>query len=173
MISIDYGNTNVIFIPQSYLTFVSGTLYELDTNAFRIDLKLLESGEEGIVFPDTNRHNTEVSLSGTTFARIIEILAPYSVTFENMSYSVNLLGSNNNIFDIQSGILNQNLVQVIPNNSGGLVVGNGSGSITEQDKLDIADRVWDESVIDHQNTGSFGQLVGKKLLKLATWLSLK
>jgi len=173
MVTIDYGNTNVISVPQSFLTLVSGTLYELDTDSFRSELKSLEAGEEGIVFPDTHIHNTEVTVAGTTFARTIEIISPYSVTFENGSYTVRLEGSNNNIFDVENGILNQNTVQVIAQNSAGLItVSTGSG-VTEQDKLDIADRVWDEATSDHTSTGSFGQLVGKKLMKVATFIGLK
>ena len=33
------------------------------------------------------------------------------------------------------------------------------GGITEQDKLDIADRVWDESTVDHTISGTYGKLV--------------
>ena len=122
MIEIDWGDTYVIFVPQSYLTLVSGTLYKLDTNQFRLTLKELEATKEGIPHPKTHIHNTEVTVSGTTFARTVEILPPYSVEFEDGAYSVQLIGSNNNIFDIQTGILVQNQVQVIPTNSAGLIV---------------------------------------------------
>ena len=48
-----------------------------------------------------------------------------------------LVGSNNNLFDVENGILNQNYVQVIPGNSAGLIVKtSGSGLSTEEhDKL--------------------------------------
>ena len=74
------------------------------------------------------------------------MLSPYSVEYENGSYSVVLQGSNNNIFDIASGILVQNTVQVISGNSAGLqIVVQGSG-VTQQDKNDIAalssNQVW-------------------------------
>jgi len=61
----------------------------------------------------------------------------YNVTFENGLYSVMLVGSNNNLFDVENGILNQNYVQVIPGNSAGLIVKtSGSGLSTEEhDKL--------------------------------------
>lgn len=133
-ISIDYGNTNIISVPKADLTLVSGTLYELDTNTFRLWLKDLEDGEVGMSFPKTNIHNTEVTVAGTTFARTIEILPPYSVEFEDGQYSVRLTGSNNNIFDIENGILVQNQVQVIPGNSAGLqTVSSGSGLDASQD----------------------------------------
>jgi len=127
MINVDWG-TRTIYIPQSYLTLVSGTLYELDTNQLRLDLKDLEDDDEGMPHPDTHRHNTEVTIAGTTFVRTIEIINGYSVEFEDGQYSVRLVGSNNNIFDIQNNILNQNQVQVIPTNSAGMVVAPSSNS---------------------------------------------
>jgi hypothetical protein len=120
-ISIDWG-TKVISVPQSYLTNITGTLYELDTNQFRLDLKALEDDEAGMPFPDTHRHNTEVTVVGVTYARVIEIINDYSITFEDGQYSVRLAGSNNNFFDVENGILNQNQVQVIAQNAAGLIV---------------------------------------------------
>lgn len=141
MITIDWG-THIITIPQSYLAFVSGTFYTLDTNQFRLDLKALEVTPEGMAEPITHRHNTEVTIAGTTFARTIEILAPYSVEFEDGQYSVQLQNSNNNIWDIGGGILVQNQVQVIPTNSAGLIIGSGGtgGSTwTNPEKKQIRD----------------------------------
>jgi hypothetical protein len=138
MITIDWGNTYIINVPQSYLTLVQGTLYSMDTNQFRLDLKDLEDSPSGMSHPKTHLHNTEVGpIVGVTYARVIQIIPPYSVQFEDGAYSVTLTGSNNNIFDIQGGILVQNQVQVIPNNSAGLVVTGGSGS-----------SVWSESEKD-------------------------
>ena len=131
-ISINWG-TKVITVPQSYLTNITGTLYELDTETFRTDLKALEDDEEGMPFPDTHRHNTEVTIAGVTYARTIEIINSYSITFEDGQYSVRLAGSNNNFFDVENGILNQNQVQVIAQNSAGLIVKSiGSGLSTEE-----------------------------------------
>ena len=128
-ITIDW-TTKVISVPQADLTLISGTLYELDTDWFRLQLKDIEDGE-GMPFPDTHRHNTEVTVAGTTYARTIEIINGYSVEFEDGQYSVRLVGSNNNIFDVENGILVQNQVQVIPTNSAGLIV------VTQQAPLDI------------------------------------
>lgn len=138
-ITIDYGNTNIISVPQSFLTHISGTLYELDTDVFRLALKDIEDSAAGIPFPSTHIHNTQVTVAGTTYARTIEIISPYSVQFTpDAQYSVKLVGSNNNIFDVESGILVQNQVQIIPTNSAGLIVTTiGSGlSAAEQAKLD-------------------------------------
>ena len=115
--------TKVISIPQADLTFVSGALYELDTDAFRIDVMTLLSSESYIWMDDAYTHNGEVVVVGTTFARTLEFINGYSVTFEDLVYSVRLAGSNNNIFDVENGILNPSgNVTVVGQNSAGLVV---------------------------------------------------
>lgn len=145
MISVD-PNTFVIAVPRADLALVSGTLYNHDTDAFRLEMKSFEDSEHGMAMPKTHDHNTEVTIVGTTYIRAIKILPPYSIEYENGFYSVVLQGSNNNIFDIEGGVLVQNNVQVIPGNSAGLqIVVQGSG-VTQQDKNDIAalssNQVW-------------------------------
>jgi len=160
MVEIDWG-TYIISIPQSYLTLVSGTFYTLDTDVFRLDLKSLEASVLGIVEPKTHDHNTQVTVAGTTFARTIEILDPYSVEFEDGAYSVQLLGSNNNIFDIQNGILVQNQVQVIPTNSAGLIVSpilGGASTWEEAEKKQIRDAL---GVDGNKRVAKGGQLQEK------------
>lgn len=146
-LSIDL-TTYVISIPQADLTLVTGTLYELDTNAFRLELKDWEDSEVGITQPDTHVHNTQVTVAGVTFARTVEILSPYSVEFEDGQYSVRLVGSNNNIFDVENGILVQNQVQVIPTNSAGyIVVETGVSGLTPQESQALIDIADDQSTI--------------------------
>ena len=116
-VSVDWGDTKVIFVPQSFLTFISAGLYELDTDSFRLALKGLEDDAEGMVFLDTHRHNTIVLLGGIGYARTIEIINGYTVEFEDGQYAVNLVGSNNNIADVS--VVNQ--VSVRSNNSAGLI----------------------------------------------------
>lgn len=136
-LSIDWG-TKVISVPQSYLTFLSGSTYEMDVNQFRLDLKDMEDSEEGIIFPDTHSHNTEVTVGGVTLAHVVEIINDYTVTFEDGQYAVNLYGANHNVVDVA----NLNQVSFRSSNSAGLItVVSGSG-VTEQDKVDIADEVW-------------------------------
>ncbi len=120
-----------IYVPKADLTFVSGTLYELSTNWFRLQLRDLEDSDEGIVNLRTHKHNTEVTILGTTFARTIEIINGYSVEFEDGSYTVKLVGSNNNIFDSESGVLVRNSVQVVSTNSAGLIQSASDKQITE------------------------------------------
>lgn len=111
--------TFVISVPKADLTFVSGTLYKHNTDAFRLELKNWEDTVDGIASPKTHNHNTEVTIVGTTYFRAINMLAPYSIEYENGLYSVILEGSNNNMWDIEGGILVQNSVQVIPTNTAG------------------------------------------------------
>jgi hypothetical protein len=159
MLTIDWGNTYKIQIPQSYLTLISGTLYELDTDQFRLDLKSLEASEEGMPFPKTHNHNTEYIIAGVTYARSIEILSPYSVEFEDLAYSVKLTGSNNNIWDIQSGILVQNQVQVIPTNSAGLV--------NNSSPADIANAIWSLDLDPYITSGTAGEQIKEAVTKAA------
>lgn len=131
-ISIDW-NTRIIFVPQADLTFVSGTLYSHDSDVFRLQVKTILASEEGMPFVDTDIHNTEVGpIVGVTYARSIEYVAPYSIEYEDGQYTVTLEGSNNNMFDVAAGILVQNQVQILGNNSAGLIVvpGGGGGPFT-------------------------------------------
>ncbi len=123
-ISIDWG-TRVISVPQADLTFISGSLYELDTDVFRLTLKCLEDDEDGMPYPNTHIHNTAVTVAGITYARTIEIINGYSVYFEDtgLHYTVKFVGSNNNIWDEEAGILiSTPNMSYIPTNSAGLIV---------------------------------------------------
>jgi len=117
-ISIDWG-TRIISVPQADLTFLSGVNYSLNTETFRLALRDLEDSPEGIVFPKTHNHSTAVLLGGVSYARIIEIINGYTITFEETGtpYSVSLVGSNNNIL----AVTNLGTVQIASNNSGGLI----------------------------------------------------
>lgn len=117
-ISIDWA-TRIISVPQTFLSALGGSSYQLDTNAFRIALRDIEDNVDGIVFPPTHNHNTKVLLGGIEYARILEMINGYTITFENVGspYRVFLVGSNNNILDVT----NLNNVSVAPNNSAGLV----------------------------------------------------
>lgn len=119
-ISIDWP-TGVITVPRADLTFVgvdpiSGRdLYEHDTEAFREELLSREDDFDGIAWPKTHIHNTEVTLSGVVYVRTIQIIPPYSVEYEDGNYAVSLIGSNNNIADV--AVINS--VSVRPNNTAG------------------------------------------------------
>jgi len=149
--------TKVISVPQADLTSLGGGIYELDVNAFRLELKALEASEDGMPFDTTNSHNGEVTLAGTTYARSIEIINGYTVTFEDGTYTVKCSGANHNIGDVK----NVNSVSLIIGNSAGLItVVSGSG-VTPADVSSIASAVWEETAADHTTTGT----TGKTLIK--------
>jgi hypothetical protein len=107
---------------------VSGTIFTLDTNWFKNQLNTELSDEEHIWVEDIYTHNTQYTVAGVTYARSVQIINGWSVEFSpNAQWTVILEGSNNDIFDVASGILVQNQVQVIPTNSAGLIVGSGGG----------------------------------------------
>ena len=182
--------TKIINVPKVDMTQVQFSppdafeIYELDIDEFRLTLKDLEDDVEGMAFPTTHNHNTIVTVGGVSLARVVEIINGYTVTFENDSYAVNLVGANSNISDV----INLNLVQVRAANSAGLT------------ELRLADVVWDELIANHltagttgkalsdaggagnpwgtpvagnTDAGTFGELVGKKLLTIAKFLGLK
>lgn len=113
-------DTRVITVPRADMTLVQTLPTEirnLDLNWFRLQLKDLEDNVDGIVYLDTHTHNTEVSLGGLTYARVIEIINNYTVTFEDGQYAVNLTGANSNVGDV----VNVNQVSVRSQNSAGLI----------------------------------------------------
>lgn len=150
-ITIDYGNTNVIDIPLADWTFVSGTFYTFDTEVFRKSLKVLEASETGMVFPDTHVRNAPVTVAGTTLAQSIEIIAPYSVEFQDGAFTVQLQGSNNNIWSVSDSVLVQNQTQVVPTNSAGLVVVSQGAAASV-----IADAVWEKDITGITTEGKAG-----------------
>jgi hypothetical protein len=139
-ISVDWA-TRVITIPTSFLTHLSGPVgvggtFELDVNAFRLALKALEADVEGMPFPDTHTHNTEVQLGITTYARVVEIINDYTVEFAETpfdQYTVICSGANHNIADVKV----VNTVSLIIGNAAGLVVVNGTGGASTTEILEM------------------------------------
>ena len=112
--------TKVIFIPKADTTLVQSSpteIRELDLNVFRLALRDLEDDPLGRPYQRTHDHNTTVSISGIELARVITILDPYTITFEDGQYAVNLIGANSNVGDK----VNVNQVSVRSANSAGLV----------------------------------------------------
>lgn len=129
-LSINWS-TKVITVPQSFCTLLSGSTYELDVDAFRLGLRDLEDDEAGIVFDATHNHNTATTLAGATYARTVEIINGYTVTFEatGSPWTAVCVGANHNIGDVK----NVNHVSLIVGNSAGLIqVTSGSGLSAEE-----------------------------------------
>lgn len=142
--TIDWA-AKIIYVFKTDLTQVQVApieVYDLDLDVFRLALKNAEDNEDGIVYDTTHNHYPPVSVGGVVLARVVELINDYTVTFENAAYVVNLVGANTNLVDR----LSPNNVSVRSANSAGLqVVTQGSG-VTEQDKTDIALRVWINSL---------------------------
>lgn len=165
--------TKVWSVLQADLSFISGALYDLDTNLLKQDMMTVLSSEDYIWMDDSFIHNTQVTVAGTTFARTIEIINSHSITLEDTggAYSVRMINSNNNMFDVENGILNPtSLVTVISTNSGGLIV---EPTSTPPTAAVIADAVWDEPMAAHTTADTFGDQVRSKLLTLGKFLGLK
>ncbi|MFA4871631.1 MAG: hypothetical protein WC610_01020 [Patescibacteria group bacterium] len=181
-ISINWP-TGVITVPKVDMTLVQSTpieIRELNINTFRLRLKDLEDDAEGQVWATTHNHNTTVSVGGVTLARVVEIINGYTVTFENGTYAVNLVGANSNIGDV----LNLNTVSIRAANSAGLIqamiwdepiAGHLTTGTTGKALSDAggAGNPWSSTITGNTTAGTFGELVGKKLLTIAKFLGLK
>lgn len=155
-ITIDWGN-KIIFVPRNDMTLIQSSPFEvreLDANIFRLALKDLEDSEQGLIFPDTHNHNTEIVLGGVTYARFIEIINDYTVTFEDGQYAVNIVGANTNIGDVT----NLNQVSIRSSNSAGLIVTSGSGG-SGPTAAQIAAQVWESLLSAHTNILTMGGMV--------------
>lgn len=167
-ISID-PLTFEIHVPKADMTLVQASpeIRELDLDVFRLELKAYEAAEYGIYLLKTHNHNTQVTLGNLTFSRVIEILPPYTVTFEDGQYAINLVNANSNVSDKT----NVNQVSVRSANSAGLVA--ATSTVTAGDVSAIADAVWEELISDHSSiTGSAAKII-KEIKTKATLSSLK
>jgi hypothetical protein len=118
MITVDWA-TSIISIPKAYMSIVQtvpNEIRRLDVNALRLSLRDIEASEDGMAHTRIVKNSEPVSLGGVTYARVLEILAPYTITFEDGAYAVSLDGGNNNVVDR----VNVNQVGVRSANSAGL-----------------------------------------------------
>jgi len=156
-LSINWA-TKVITVPQSFCTVISGSNYEFDLNSFRLALRDIEDAETGVVFEHTHNHNTAVTLAGATYARTVEVINGYTVTFEPTAspWTAVCVGANHNIGDVK----NVNHVSLIVGNSAGLIevaTGGGSGLTAQQ--------IRDAMGLSPTAPGSAGALSIDKLLR--------
>lgn len=158
-------DTQVITVNKVDMTLIQSTptvVYQLNANDLRLDLKILEHEVDGMTFPDTHNNSPEITLSGITYARVFEITNGYTVCFEDDTYTVSVIGANNNIGDV----ICANNVSVIINNS--------AGSSVPFTAEEIATAVWDSQTNIHVVSGSFGLLVStiQKIVKFVKTLTL-
>jgi hypothetical protein len=133
---------SLISIPQSDLTQpgASTTFFTYDTDGqFWAEVKAAEASETGIVFSDIVSRNAPYTIAGVTYAPKVEVLNPTQVEFETDHYTVQLSGSNNNIFDRENGISVKNEVSIVPTNSAGLqLVQTDVSGLTPSESADLA-----------------------------------
>lgn len=121
-ITIDYGHSlgYVIQIPRADMLDVTGgsptETRQLNINDLRVALGDLQDDGAGMWAPTAFSHTPPLSVSGVTLARVVEVLTPYLIEFEDGLYNVNIVGGNSNVADV--AIKNQ--VGVNTANSAGL-----------------------------------------------------
>ena len=119
-ISVNWATDQIIFIPKADTTLVQASpeVREISVETLHDTLRTLEAAE-GQHWPITHTHSGEITLSGITYARFIEILPPYTVEFEvtGGAYGVSVVGGNTNLLDVKVA----NGTSLLGNNSAGLV----------------------------------------------------
>lgn len=139
-----------ITIPFADLITIAAPLYELDTDAFRLELTALLDDVDGMPFHDTHTHTTDYTIAGVNYARAIAMLSEVQFEDTGSAYSVRLAGSNNDIFDQEGGIFVPTpLVTVIGQNSAGLVVTATSGLTASESAalIRIDDGVFGQKIV--------------------------
>ena len=119
---INYGTLLItIYKTDTFVTLVSGNIYNVDTNLFRLAVEARMDDGDGITYLKPFNHNTSVLLGGINYARIIEVINGYTIRFDDNGgldpWVANLQGSNNNFLDV--AVLTT--VQIRSNNSAGLI----------------------------------------------------
>lgn len=151
--------TGEITVPRNEYPIIQASpeIRAFDTDDFRLQLKDWEASVDGIPWTDTHIHNTEVTLSGITYGRFIEIIAPYFITMEDGQYTFRLDGSNNNIVDVATA----NQVRLIANNSAGLT-NPDFATITQQEVRDAMEltSTSGEGSIDLKLNNNFSAIAG-------------
>jgi len=110
-----------VLVPRADMTLIQSNpteIRQLDADVFHKALRDIEVTADGRAgWGRTHDYNATVLLSGVTYALVMEVLAPYTITFEDGLYNVNIVGGNTNIPDR----VNKNQVGVNTANSAGLV----------------------------------------------------
>lgn len=161
-IDINY-NTFEILVPKDFTTFIDfdpingRERRELDLLVFLRAVNDLQDDEDDAWGPTALTNTAPQDLGTFVQGRSVLVNEPYFVTFEDGTYLVNLVGANTNL----ASRATVNSVAVVPNNSAGLVQvsSGGAGSISDQDKRDIADQVWSEPATEHNIGGTMGELL--------------
>lgn len=144
--------TYVITVPKADMTQIQTSPFEirrLDANVFHRALRTLHATEAQGIYEKTHNHSAPTTIGGIALARVVEVLPPYTVTFEDGQYAVDIFGANTNILDRA----NLNQVSIRPQNSAGLIQTETTSGLTTQEsarlefieKLLQADEFYDKS----------------------------
>lgn len=105
-ITIDYSDDTtpqyIINVPKADTTLVQLTpteVRELDINDLRLALLDLMDDPQGMAYPTSHSHVAPITVSGVDLARVLEILDPFALLFEDGLYNVNIIGGNSNVSD--------------------------------------------------------------------------
>jgi len=157
--SVDWV-AKIFTIPQGDLSFLSGNNYSLSLVDVHEELRRLEwAFADGLWAPRIANWYETVTLSGIPKTPSVEITNGYTFDFTGSNYNVILTDYDNNLVDVY---IPSNGISILGNNSvGRQTIVSGSG-VTEQDKADIVDGVWDEQGADHKEDGSYGAELATK-----------
>jgi hypothetical protein len=118
-LTIDFAN-KIIYPDRADMTQIQSTpieIYQFDINTFHQGMRNLEDDEEGIWADVTHDYASPTTLSGVTYARLVEIINDYTITFlPDSAWVVQVTGGNSNVGDR----VNPNNVSVQVANSAGL-----------------------------------------------------
>lgn len=150
-IDVDWAGADLnpyrIFIPKADMPIIQASpeIRELALDDFRLALRDIEATVEGAPWPETHTYRPPSTLSGTTFARQVRILAPYTVEFEDGLYSVSITGGNHNIGDVNV----KNSVSLI------IVLSGGAIEVATPETQKIRD-MWQLAGLDPANPAQMG-----------------
>lgn len=118
-LTIDFAN-KIIYPDRSEMVQIQSSpieIYQFNVNTFHQGMRDLEDDEEGIWADVTHNYSSPTTLSGVTYARLVEIINDYTITFlPDSAWVVQVTGGNSNVGDR----VNPNNVSVQVANSAGL-----------------------------------------------------
>jgi len=126
----------IITIPTSDLTLVSGLRYSLIMSECLAEIRRLEwEFSDGLWAPAILEHSdTRFDFAGADYAPFDKFINGYTVQISGIAERVDLLGSNNNFADV----LIPTGVTIVTFNSAGLQLVTVGSGVTEHDKEDIS-----------------------------------
>lgn len=119
--------TKVVTITKADTVLVSSSpdVRSLDVTTLWQTLVDIQDDVGSMTYPDIVSNIPPFTVAGTTFARVVQIINGYTLTFEDGPYAVNIVGGNSNAADVN----NKNQVSVNTANSAGFVQAAGDTAV--------------------------------------------